>query len=65
MASAGFAALRGRKLVLQILALQIPVFQSKMPVGFSVSFRHTADYSESFKSLSKSRAMYDTADMVC
>src|SRR5450759_823530 len=60
-----FAAFRSRKLVLQILALQILVFQTEVPVGFSVSFTHTADYSDSFKSLSNSRAMYDTADMVC
>src|ERR1019366_9817775 len=37
-----FSAFRSRKLVLQILALQILVFQTQVPVGFSVSFTHTA-----------------------
>src|SRR5258708_31583545 len=50
-----FSFFRRRKLPLHI----------QIPFSLSLSLTHTAGYSDSFKSLSNSRAMYDTADMVC
>src|SRR4029077_1691541 len=43
---------------------KLPI-QIQIHFSLSISLSHTANYSDSFKSLSNSRAMYDTADMVC
>src|SRR5512133_1352309 len=57
----------GARLCSLVFALRQFVLEVEMP-SISISFiyfHHWGSYSESFSNLSKSRAMYDTAVMVC